>query len=125
MPDRLFQDQLGSVSAPSFVDGRSFVPLIQPDPPLASNWRSAFLVESARDGDGIRSRPAFEAVRTKRHLYVEYESAERELYNIGEDPYELESRHETASLALKGNLSSRLEGLRECASEGCRNAEGF
>jgi hypothetical protein len=82
-------------------------------------------VESVPKGDGIRSRPAFEAVRTKRHHYVEYESAERELYNIGEDPYELRSGHETASHALKRNLSSRLEGLRDCARGGCRNAEGF
>jgi N-acetylglucosamine-6-sulfatase len=117
--------ELGSVSAPPFVDGRSFVPLLQPDPPSPSNWRSAFLVESVTKEDGIRSRPVFEAVRTEGHLYVEYKSAERELYNLGKDPYELESGHEMPSLGLKRNLSSRLEGLRDCASDGCRNAVGF
>jgi N-acetylglucosamine-6-sulfatase len=36
--------QLARVSPPSFVDGRSFVPLLKNSPPPPSNWRSAFLV---------------------------------------------------------------------------------
>ena len=115
--------KLGGVSAPPFVDGRSFVPLLHPDPPPPSDWRSAFLDEAVAY-DGI-DRPAFKAIRTSDHLWVEYASGERELYDVAEDPYELQSLHETASDDLKQSLSSRLARLRDCSSEVCRNAEGF
>ena len=38
--------ELGGAQAPSFVDGRSLVPLLGEDPPSVDNWRSAFLVEA-------------------------------------------------------------------------------
>jgi N-acetylglucosamine-6-sulfatase len=115
--------RLGSVSPPSFVDGRSFVPLLQPGPPSPSRWRSAFLAEAvAFQASG---RPAYNAMRTRTHLWVEYASGERELYNLKEDPYEVQSRHKTAPADLKRHLSSRLDRLRDCARDGCRNAEGF
>jgi N-acetylglucosamine-6-sulfatase len=118
--------ELGAVSTPSFVDGRSFVPLLQPNPPLSTGWRSGFLVESVREGDPtkIRSRPGFEAVRTDRHLYVEYESGERELYNLNTDPDQLSSRHPTAGADLISRLQGRLSELSGCVGEECRTAEG-
>jgi N-acetylglucosamine-6-sulfatase len=77
--------QLGRVPVPSFVDGRSFVPLLRSGPPAPSNWRSAFLEEAVAYAD----RPAFKAVRTREHLWVEYANGERELYDLAENPYEL------------------------------------
>jgi N-acetylglucosamine-6-sulfatase len=115
--------KLGRVSAPSFVDGRSFVPLLRPGPPSPSNWRSAFLSEAiAYEFSG---RPAYKAVRTRGHLWVEYASGERELYNLVQDPYELQSLHQTTPSDLKQSLPSRLGRLLDCAREGCRNAAGF
>jgi arylsulfatase A-like enzyme len=38
--------QLGGAEAPSFVDGRSVVPLLGDDPPPVDEWRQAFLVEA-------------------------------------------------------------------------------
>ena len=116
--------RLGRVSTPTFVDGRSFVPLLQPGPPPPSNWRSAFLVEGKRGGTDL-SWPGYKAVRTRTHIWVEYASGERELYNLREDPYELQSLHQTAPSELKQYLSSRLDRLRGCARDGCRTAEGF
>lgn len=116
--------QLGRASKPSFVDGRSFVPLLRSSPPPPSNWRSAFLVEGERAGTNP-SNPAYKAVRTKDRIWVEYATGERELYNLAQDPYELESRHITASEDLKQHLASRLDRLRDCAREACRTAEGF
>jgi arylsulfatase A-like enzyme len=115
--------ELGGVSAPSFVDGHSIEPLLLPDPPSPSNWRSAFLVEGY--GNKGESMPAYKAVRTTDHLWVEYATGERELYDLTEDPYELQSLHETAPDKLKRTLSSRLEELRDCVRESCRSAEGF
>ena len=109
---------LSGAKTPSFVDGRSLVPLLSEDPPSSSDWRSAFLVENY---EGYEYR----AIRTKDRLWVEYTNGERELYDLREDPNELTSLHESASDNLKQNLSSRLGELRYCSREGCRKAEGF
>jgi N-acetylglucosamine-6-sulfatase len=116
--------QLADAEPPSFVDGRSLAPLLSDDPPTSAEWRSAFLVESARDGDGIRSRRAFEAVRTEQHLYVEYESGERELYDLAEDSYEIDNRYASADPDLITQLQARLGALRGCVGAKCRSAEG-
>jgi N-acetylglucosamine-6-sulfatase len=116
--------RLGRASVPSFVDGRSFVPLLRSGPPTPSNWRSTFLEEAIAHEGG--NRPAFKAIRTRGgYLWVEYASGERELYNLAQDRYELQSLHQTAPAELKQSLSSRLDWLRGCARDGCRNAEGF
>jgi N-acetylglucosamine-6-sulfatase len=111
---------LGGVSPPPFVDGRSLVPLLSADPPSFTNWRSAILVENYQ-----WEAYEYRAIRTRDRLWVEYKSGERELYDLREDPYELTSLHETAPDDLKEGLSSRLDELRNCSREGCRAAEGF
>ena len=113
---------LGDAPVPSFVDGRSFVPLLSGSPPSPSSWRAAFLEEAVASGSG---RPAFEAIRTTDHLWVEYANGERELYDLRDDPYELDSLHKTAPSDLKKDLAGRLDRLRDCSGEGCRDAEGF
>jgi N-acetylglucosamine-6-sulfatase len=112
------------ITPPNFVDGRSLRPLLSARPP--SSWRSALLVEHRRsnyEGPFARLVPNYDAVRTANHLYVEYKTGERELYDLGDDPYELRSRHRTASSELKRRLASRLDELRGCAAAGCRSAE--
>ncbi len=62
-------------------------------------------------------------MRTETHKYVEYANGERELYDLGADPHELESIHETADASLVEDLAARLEALRDCSGDGCREAE--
>lgn len=115
---------LAGVTPPSFVDGRSLSRLLSVSPPASP--RSAFLIEhrrSAYEGPFVRRVPNYYAVRTTRHLYVEYESGARELYDLTSDPYELQSRHRTAGTGLERRLASRLAELSGCAAEGCRSAE--
>src|SRR5215211_8572931 len=113
---------LGGASVPSFVDGRSLVPLLGSTSPAPSDWRTAFLEEGRASKTG---RPAFKAIRTTDHPWVEYADGERELYDLKDNPYELESKDGTAPEALKRNLAGRLDELRDCSKEGCRDAEGF
>jgi N-acetylglucosamine-6-sulfatase len=113
---------LGGASVPSFVEGRSFVPLLKSSSVPPSNWRSAFLEEALASATG---RPAFKAIRTTDHLWAEYVDGERELYDLQDDPYELKSQHMTAPDDLKQNLSGRLDELRDCSGEGCGDVEGF
>jgi len=112
---------LGGVQPAPFVDGRTFGPLLGSTPPPLSDWRSAFVEEGA----STAARPAFSAVRTTSHMYAKYDSGERELYNLTNDPYELTSLDADASYdGLEASLGLRLTALSDCAEDSCRTAEG-
>jgi N-acetylglucosamine-6-sulfatase len=136
--------KLGEAQAPGFLDGRSLKPLLSDDAPPLEDWRSAFLVEAATELDGTvvpllsgdqlpedwRSasrkdwgRPGLEAIRTEEHLYVEYGNGERELYDLREDPYELDNRYGTGDPELLRLLRGRLAALRGCSGAACKAAE--
>jgi len=115
---------MGGAKAPSFVEGRSLKPILSANP-LAS-WRSAFLIEHRRyaEDTGKPAIPNYDAVRTSRYLYVEYPTTgEKELYDLGADPYELTNLYSSASPTLLGDLESRLDALKSCAGETCERAE--
>ena len=115
--------ELAGATAPTFVDGRSLVPLLDGPSPAAS-WRSAFLIEHWSGGNvDFDTAPTYAGVRTERHKYVEHATREQELYSLDSDPYELKSRHERADSVLVKSLKSRLEALEGCAGESCRAAE--
>jgi N-acetylglucosamine-6-sulfatase len=126
------------------ADGRTLAPLLggEEDP----SWRTSVLLEklpqadSSEAGDGKAkgkgkgkakgksnqgpsSSPGFQAVRTDTYKYVEYDTGEVELYDLTTDPYELESIHESADPALVEDLKAKLEALKSCSEEGCREAE--
>ncbi len=132
------------------ADGRSLAPLLRGEEP--ASWRSSVLLEKlpqedsseeaqgkAKKGKGKKGKgkdergpggqggpggsPDFQAIRTGTHKYVEYDNGERELYDLEADPYELESIHESADPALVEDLKARLEALKSCSEEGCREAE--
>jgi N-acetylglucosamine-6-sulfatase len=54
---------------------------------------------------------------------VEYNTGAKELYDLSSDPYELESLHRSADPVLIESLKSRLEALKACVGESCREAE--
>ena len=112
---------LAGVTPATDVDGRSLTQLLTSSTPPVSSWRSAFETEAA---GGLGSRPAYQAVRTKQYIYVEYASGERELYNLSTDPYQLNNVYATSDPALVTSLKSRLDALRNCSGGGCRSAEG-
>src|SRR5215210_6147523 len=140
-----FAPTFAELAGASFAaDGRSLAPLLQGEEP--SSWRSSVLLEKLpqedsseeENGEGKakgktgaggvpKSGPsgelAFEAVRTERYKYVEHENGEKELYDLQNDPYELESLHESADPALIEDLKAKLEALKSCSEEGCREAE--
>jgi N-acetylglucosamine-6-sulfatase len=67
--------------------------------------------------------PPFSALRTPTHLYTEYRTGERELYDYASDPYELDNLlvgqppAEVQQLATA--LAGRLDELRGCDGGGC------
>ena len=99
------------------TDGRSLAPLMRGED--TPSWRSAVLLEGfVGKGDRV-----FGAVRTGTHKYVEYGNGEEELYDLEADPYELESLHESADPDLIEDLKTKLEALRDCSGDDCREAE--
>ena len=108
---------LAGTSTPAFVDGSSFAPLLGDSPP--SSWRRAFLAEGWPAGG--TTVPTNKGVRTQSHMYVEYETGERELYDLVADPYQLQSKPRAGNEQLYTTLQSRLDALRDCSGEGCRS----
>jgi arylsulfatase A-like enzyme len=110
---------IAGAEAPDTVDGRSLLRLLTGKAPLRE-WRDDFLAElQSREEAGIS---AYVALRSSEHLYVEYDTGERELYDMQKDPYQLESIARTAEPALLLRLSARLRALKACRGEGCRGA---
>jgi hypothetical protein len=58
-------------------------------------------------------------------MFTEYDTGEKELYDLNTDPYQLDSIKQTTAPQLYSTLQSRLNALRACSGDGCRSAEGF
>ncbi len=90
------------------IDGRSLIPVAQ-SPGLEQGRQ--LLVEE----------PGFEAIRTGRYMYAEFNTGEKELYDLAIDPYELQSRDaDPAYASVRARLATRLHKLQTCAGSSCR-----
>jgi hypothetical protein len=67
--------------------------------------------------------PQYRALRTSEATYVEYDSGERELYNVRVDPYQLDNVVAEADPAAVETFSTRLAQLARCSGPGCRETE--
>ena len=113
---------LAGAQIPSYVDGRSLVPVLHES---VTSWRNAILLEAAANYS-----PAYRGIRTvntstiARRKYVEYSGGARELYNLESDDFELANRYEAA--APPEALAARLQELKSCGANAavtCRAAE--
>jgi len=110
----------GASPHPPFVDESEVTPLLTGDP-LPADWRRT---SSARARSSEEwGRPWMKALRTEDYLYVEYKTGERELYDLEEDPYELNNLYATVPRELKRRLEAQLDALRQCSGGGCRSPE--
>ena len=67
--------------------------------------------------------PAYRGIRTADYLYVEYATGEKELYDLKNDPYQLQNLAAQDDTALLAQLSARARQLITCAGAACRSAE--
>ena len=118
---------LAGIAPADFVDGRSLAPLLQGE--TEGSGRQAFLAEGFGGSDkengkgGGTPTPPFAALRTADLLYIEYETGERELYDLRRDPDQLKNLAKDTDRATFSDLSARLTDLRRCAAADCRQAE--
>jgi len=144
--------ELAGVIPPSYVDGRSLVPLWSAERPSLQDWRQGFLIEyygseaesasssiqmvgfnniedhllEPADPEALKQStpPAeFYAIRTAQYLYVEYSGGEHELYDMVQDPLQLNNIVAFADHNLLEQLSSWLKSMIVCSAELCRTAE--
>ena len=109
-----------SVPRPPFVNESQVRPLLTGDP-LPRDWR---LTSAGRaDSSEEWCRPWLKALRTEKHLFVEYKTGEHELYDLQKDPHQLDNLHDRADEGLLKRLNAQLDSLRQCEAEDCRTAE--
>ena len=61
-------------------------------------------------------------MRTDDYVYAEQGNGDKELYDLGNDPFELQSRHaDPGYSAVRASLDSLLAHLTSCAGKGCGN----
>jgi len=111
---------IGGTTLPG--DGRSLLALLQGRRP--PGWRDAVLVEhhgprlSIFDPDfqqGASGTPTtYEALRTRRLLYVEYADGERELYDLRADPFELHNIAYRLTPTARRRLHAELRAMERC-----------
>lgn len=106
--------ELAGVSGISTFDGQSFLPLVE-NP--SAQWREGFLIEQYQDDGEDRSMtslvPAYVGFRTDEWKYIEYETGERELYNLVEDSYEMNNLASQTEYELTmQELSARVHEIR-------------
>ncbi len=113
--------EIAGVAPPSFVDGRSFLPLFSnPNRP----WRRSFLIQRRElETHEMTGAARFDAVRTAQKIYVEYGDGGRELYNLDADPYQVANRASHGDPLSVELLTSRLAELLNCAGANCREIE--
>jgi arylsulfatase A-like enzyme len=102
--------ELGGVKPTLPQDGRSLVPFLHDE---HVPWRHAFL-EEYLGHDLLKNGgpPPYEAVQTRRDLYVEYQNGWRELYNLQKDPWEMNNvAGDPRNKALQVTLGGLLQRL--------------
>ena len=111
------------------LDGRSLLSLAR-DPTLEpkrsllhETGGQRFVRRIDQDVTGvppIRDLRSYRAIRTARWLYVEYRGGQRELYDLDQDPHQLESLHRDPAYArLEALLARRVTLLAQCAGPAC------
>jgi hypothetical protein len=120
------------------------VSLLRADERL-ERWRQAFLVEQEEQhfNQGQPKRqvlepqdlmeqelaakrqgiPAYAALRTATHIYVVYSTGEKELYDLTNDPYELNNIIGTADRKMVDEFDKWLSAYRKCKGAGCREID--
>lgn len=97
---------------PKTVNGLSMASLLQ-DP--AAPWRDAILLEHWPTNEGVGSMiPEFYSIRTSEWKYTEYVTGELELYNLVNDPHELQNLAGRRDYReIQEELAKRLQELKK------------
>jgi arylsulfatase A-like enzyme len=118
---------LARVPVPGFVDGRSLVPLLPCDPLPLARWRKACLVEMGKFDRWYRKSPppAYKLLRTRSFKYVEYDTGEKEFYDLRLDQHESLNIYQNLDQKQKKILHFQLKQLHQCSKNKCKEVEDY
>jgi arylsulfatase A-like enzyme len=111
---------LAGVDPPGFVDGRSLAPILGGETP--SDWRDKLISELLLTING-----GLVVLRSGPYAYVEWGWGDRELYDLENDPYQLDNIYYRASQGVIDDLSIELDALATCGITGpatCQAVDG-
>lgn len=138
--------ELAGVVPPEFIDGRSFAGVLK-ESPVPSDWRRAFLLEFYITLDEKESNSSFHAsasltsqfygiffetfdglpkragLRTLEYTYIENPDGFIELYDLKNDPHQLENLARTTEPDVLEKYSSWLNALESCQGAECRRLD--
>lgn len=77
----------------------------------------------SKDRKKAQSVPPLRGVRLQNYSYVEYDTGEKELYDLKADPYQLTNLAPKADPKLLEQLAARVQALAKCKASECRTAE--
>ena len=100
------------------VDGRQIGKLFSADPPA---WRQRLLL--AYFQHSLVHEEYFALRTADDRMYAEYDTGEKEYYDLAQDYYQLDNAYPTMDPALRETLSAQLALMKDCAGEACRTAE--
>lgn len=103
--------ELAGAKIPNSVNGMSLVPLLKDTNAI---WRDSLLIEHWVTEEGVGSKiPEFYAIRNSQWKYVEYSTGEKELYNLINDPYELDNIADQLEYSeIQSQLKIQLDALK-------------
>ncbi len=117
--------------APDYVDGKSIQPLLEVGESETVPWRDSILIQFwRRIGGGAKYM--YVGVRTKLYKYIEWhympgfgtlateEDNRFEVYDMVNDPYELDNSYFTTDPELLADLRARLSQLQTCSGVSCK-----
>jgi len=119
--------ELAGVTPGIDVDGRSLVPLLEGTPPTA--WRDLFLIEGLRLSQDGLTVPTFWTLRSgpfalvPSRVLTSWQDGSAEYYDLNLDPFELASNAAVLTPGQRGWANTRINQLRSCAGQACRDLE--
>jgi len=108
--------ELAGVQIPTDLDGKSFAPLVRREstaPP--QQWRRSIMIENWASKYVAKQRVpmAYTAERFYDSIHIGWVSGEHEFYDMRSDPYQMENRFESLSLAQQQELTQSLLSFRK------------
>lgn len=130
------------VVPPNFTVGQSFADILE-GKRASTNWREVFFLETYAFSEGETSLdikenknflnffsvlfpqtenelPKWTGLRTLEYTYIEHPDGFVELYDLKNDPYQLENIAPIVDEKILNIFSNRLQELENCESEACR-----
>jgi N-acetylglucosamine-6-sulfatase len=107
--------ELAGISLPWTADGRSLVSLLTGSASTLS--RTAVLIEHFAPFEG--HVPTYSGLRTTSNVFVRYINAELELYDLSNDPDQLENQQYKVAPSVLTEWESRLAAVSECRGSAC------